>query len=341
MDKKVTISDVARLADVSKATVSRVLNRPEIVAPEVQARIRQAMAELNYAPNRHARALSGVRTKTVGLLFFRDLWDLVLNPFWGMATSTVYEHLLANELDCNLIALGHSITSRERFTTPDRYRRFFATRNVDGFLVVGHMSTDQERYLTESELPAVIWGRPELPDSPLTYVDSDHRAGAALAVDHLASRGRRHIATITGDLALAPARDRLDGYTRAMAQAQLAQHQSLVAHGDFTRRSGADAMNWLLNRNNDLDAVFAANDEMAIGALEVLDQRGYSVPGQIAVVGFDNVALPQQRTQRLTTIGHDYNQIGAQLVAGLLDRMQGLPHQPSVISPVLIPGDTA
>lgn len=341
MDKKVTISDVARRADVSKATVSRVLNRPEIVAPEVQARIREAMAELNYAPNRHARALSGVRTKTVGLLFFRDLWDLVLNPFWGMATSTVYDHLLAHELDCNLIALGENITSRERFTTADSYRRFLATRNVDGFLVVGHMREDQERYLTESELPAVVWGRPQLPDSPLTYVDSDHRAGAALAVAHLAATGRRSIATITGDLDLAPARDRLEGYTQGMTAAQLPLHQSLVARGDFSRRSGAEAMNWLLNRNDKLDAVFAANDEMAIGALEVLDQRGFSVPGQVAVIGFDNVALPQQRTQRLTTIGHDYDAIGSQLVDGLLDRMQGLLHQPAIVAPRLVPGDTA
>lgn len=341
MEKNVTISDVARVAGVSKATVSRVLNRPEIVAPDVQARIRRAMADLDYAPNRHARALSGVRTQTVGLLFFKDLWDLALNPFWAMAMSTVYDHLLAHDLDCNLIALGTAITSRERFAAPDRYRRFLSTRNVDGFLVVGHMSQEQERYLAEGGLPAVVWGRPQLPDSTLTYADSDHRRGAELAVDHLASIGRRHIATITGDLDLAPARDRLAGYTAALTDLGLQQHQSLVARGDFTRRSGAEAMNWLLNRNQNLDAVFAANDEMAIGALDVLDQRGFSVPGQVAVIGFDNVALPQQRTQRLTTISHNYDRIGSHLVVGLIDRMSGEDHQSALIVPELVPGDTA
>lgn len=340
MERSITISDVARRADVSKATVSRVLNRPEIVAPDVQARVLRAMAELDYAPNRHARALSGVRTKTVGLLFFKDLWDLVLNPFWGMAMSTVYDHLFAHDLDCNLIALGSAITSRERFAEPERYKRFLKSRNVDGFLVIGHMTEDQERRLAETEIPAVVWGRPQT-DTSLTYTDSDHRHGAMLAVRHLASTGRRQIATITGDLDTPPARDRLSGYNAALSELGYERHQSLVARGDFTRRSGAEAMNWLLNRNERLDGVFAANDEMAIGALEVLDQRGHAVPGQIAVVGFDNVALPQQRTQRLTTVSHDYAHIGEQLVLGLLDRMRGEEHRSGLIEPTLVPGDTA
>ncbi len=337
-----TISDVARVAQVSKATVSRVLNRPEIVAPDVNARIHKAMAELNYQPNRHARALSGVRTKTVGLLFFKDLWDLVLNPFWGMATSTVYEHLLRNDLDCNLIALGESITANERFSTPARYEQFLRSRNVDGFLVVGHMKPEMEEYLANSEVPAVIWGRPRIPDSGLSYTDSDHKRGAEIGVDHLVAIGRRDIGTITGDLDLEPARDRFDGYRASMQLHGRDPRPSLVAQGDFTRESGFSAMLRLLDRNEGLDAVFAANDEMALGALEALRERGLTAPDDVAVVGFDNVTLPQPgHIQRLTTVSHPYEEIGAELVAGLLARMRGEHHESRLIAPTLVLGQTA
>ena len=198
MEKKVTISDVAERANVSKATVSRVLNRPEIVAPELLNRIQLAMSELNYQPNRHARALSGVHTKTVGLLFFEDLWDLVLNPFWAMATSTVYDHLQRHDLDCSLISLGESVTSQARFGTPALYEEFLRSRNVDGFLLVGNLKVAHEQYFVKSLVPSVMWGRPAVEESALTYADSNNTMGAKEGVDYLIGQGRRRIATITG-----------------------------------------------------------------------------------------------------------------------------------------------
>lgn len=341
MERKITISDVATRANVSKATVSRVLNRPEIVAPEVTARVHQAMRDLDYQPNRHARALSGIDTKTVGLLFFNDLWDLVLNPFWGMATSTVYDHLLANDLDCNLIALGKSITSSDRLSTPERYREFLRTRNVDGFFVVGNVDPDQECHLASSATPVVMWGKPAFADSPLTFVDTDHARGATMAVDYLADAGRTRIATITGDLSVAAARDRFAGYQDALARHHLEANSDLTAAGDFGRESGAVAMRDLLDRGVAIDAVFAANDEMALGALDVLDARGISVPEEIAIVGFDNVTLERPVQRRLTSIRHQYDVIGTMLVTALVARMHGGYVASSLVPPVLIAGDTA
>ncbi len=340
VNKKVTISEVAARARVSKATVSRVLNRPQIVAVDAQERVHRAMAELSYQPNRHARALGGIHRKTVGLLFFKDLWDLVLNPFWGMATSTVYERLLDNDMDCNLIALGESITAKERFSTGERYAQFLGSRNVDGFLVIGHMSPEYEEYFASGEVPAVLWGRPAITGSKLLYADSNHEGGAVLGVTHLIERGRRNIATITGDMTTAPARDRYDGYVRALREHSLDLRWSWIAEGDFTRSSGAEAMRSLLDSGAEVDGLFAANDEMALGAMDVLAARGLSVPGDVSVVGFDNVTLPQRGGPRLTSVSHSYDDLGAELVDGLAARMRGEAYTSRLVATQLVVGDT-
>jgi len=338
--KKVTMSEVAERARVSKATVSRVLNRPQIVAEDVQERVHRAMTELSYQPNRHARALGGIHRKTVGLLFFKDLWDLVLNPFWGMATSTVYERLLDSDMDCNLIALGESITAKERFSSTDRYEQFLGSRNVDGFLVIGHMQPEYENYFASGEVPAVLWGRPAAPTSRLAYADSNHEDGAVSGVTHLIERGRRTIATITGDMSTAPARDRYEGYARALRENGIDLRWSLIANGDFTRASGAEAMRSLLDSGAEIDGLFAANDEMALGAMDVLSARGLSVPGDISVVGFDNVTLPQRTGLKLTSVSHSYDELGAALVEGLAARMHGEAHTSRLIPTRLVLGDT-
>ena len=341
MEKNVTISDVAAYAKVSKATVSRILNRPEIVGPELTVRIKQAMHDLDFQPNRHARALSGVTTKTVGLLFFNDLWDLVLNPFWGMATSTVYNYLVLNNLDCNLIALGEAITSSERLSTRERYSDFLQTRNVDGFLVVGNVKPQQEQHLASSSAPVVLWGMPSLEPSGLTYVDTDHRQGARIAVDFLVAAGRTRVATITGDLSLAAARDRFEGYRQGLDAHEIQPLDALIAHGDFRRESGAAAMRQLLERGEPIDALFVANDEMALGALEVLNERKISVPDDIAIVGFDNVTLPRFGERRLTSVRPQYEVIGELLVSGLIALMRGDEVQSRLVPPTLASGDTA
>lgn len=298
------------------------------------------MSDLDFQPNRHARALGGMTSKTVGLLFFKDLWDLVVNPFWGMATSTVYQHLLRRDLDCNLISLGEAVASNERFQTAAQFEQFFRTRNVDGFLLVGPVSEQHEEFFARSEIPSVMWGRPSMEGSALVYCDSDNAAGAALAVDHLVERGRRTIGSIVGDLELASARDRYDGFVSAMARHGRPVSDSLLARGDFSRQSGVEAMNALLDHNPDLDGVFAANDEMAVGALQALSARGKSVPSDVSLVGFDNATLLDWQNPRLTSISPSYDKIGEELVTGLLNLMNGQAHSSRLIETSLVNGQT-
>jgi LacI family transcriptional regulator len=320
--------------------VSRTINRPELVVADVQARILRAMSELDYQPNRHARAMGGVQSRTVGLLFFRDLWDLVVNPFWATATSTVYNSLLSREIDCNLISLGGS-AARERFRSAEAYEVFFRTRNVDGFLLVGPVSREHEEFFSRSEIPAVMWGRPTNTESRLLHFDSDNVSGAASAIDHLVERGRRVIGTITGDMSIISARDRYEGYVWGLGRHSLRLDPSLVEAGDFSRSSGANAMLKLLHAHPELDAVFVANDEMAIGAWEVANASGRRVPEDVAIVGFDNASLPEWRDISLTSVSPSYEAIGDALVVGLTALMAGEPAESGLIATHLVLGQTS
>jgi DNA-binding LacI/PurR family transcriptional regulator len=177
-------------------------------------------------------------------------------------------------------------------------------------------------------LPTVIGGRPGWPgaesDRELVYVDSDNRGGARLAVQHLRSLGRTRIATITGPLDQTSSIDRLDGYRDLLPDGD----PDLIAEGDFTPAGGGRAMSELLDRRPDLDALFAASDSMASGALRVLRANGRRVPEDVAVVGFDDVESVAAWTEPpLTTIRQDIEEMG-RLMARLLLRRLATPAGP-------------
>jgi DNA-binding LacI/PurR family transcriptional regulator len=335
------IEDVARHAGVSKATVSRVLNRPELVSAATVKRVRRAMEQLEFTPNRHARALNGFRNPTVGLLFFEELRDLFVNPFWGAAAATVYESLAARGIDCSVIALGSAGYGAERFSSHSSFEQFLQTRNVDGFVLVGNVGADQEADLASMETPVAMWGRPSVPGSTLTYVDSDNLSGSTEAVRHLLGLGRRRVGLITGGPRLVASRDRRDGYLRALSDQGLPVVDTLVVDGDFTSASGRRAMAELLDADPGLDAVFASNDEMAIGALGLLRDRGMTVPDDIAIIGFDNTAAASAPDVNLTTMSHAYAEVGSALVEAVVRGMAGEKPSSRLIATSLVRRATA
>jgi DNA-binding LacI/PurR family transcriptional regulator len=341
MSATVTIADVATRANVSKATVSRVLNRPEIVSEETITRVQTAMETLRFRPNRHARALNGFRNKTVGLLFFDEMRALFQNSFWGEATSTVYEHLFQAGFECNLIALGERAATGERFRSGDEFVEFLDTRSVDGFVLVGNVSASHEELLARSETRSVMWGQPSNRSLGIPYVDSDSVEGAAAAVRYLADSGRTTIATITAPMSLSAGRDRYEGYRQGLAEVGRSPQDDLIAHGDFTETSGHAAMESLLTQNALIDAVFVANDEMALGAIQLIRDRGLRVPQDIAVVGYDNSPQAELAEVRLTTVAPPYNEIGAELVSALTRAMSGEAAVSRLFKPTLTLRDSA
>ncbi|MGW7069029.1 LacI family DNA-binding transcriptional regulator [Streptomyces sp. NPDC054855] len=330
-----TLEDVARWAGVSKSTVSRVINGEPKVRPAVAERIRKAVDELGYVPNQAARRLVTRRNNAVAVVVTEPQNRLFVDPWFDRHLRGIRQELVQHGVQPVLLFI-------EEHDDYPRVGNFLGGGHVDGALLFSLRADDPLPDMVEQMgLPAVFGGRPALGSGHrsdvYTYVDADNRGGAREAVRHLVSLGRRRIATISGPLNQASAIDRLDGYRDVLPDAP----SRLLAEGDFTLRGGADAMARLLDRTPDLDAVFVASDLMASGALRTLREHGRSVPGDVAVVGFDNLTPLAETTEPpLTTVHQDIEEMGRLMARLLCDRTAHQPQAgegsrslPSVVTP--------
>ncbi|MEV0636905.1 LacI family DNA-binding transcriptional regulator [Streptomyces sp. NPDC050619] len=313
--RRPTLEDVARRSGVSKSTVSRVINDEPRVRAEVVDRVREVIADLGYVPNQAARQLVTHRTNAVAVVATRPQNRLFIDPFFDCLLRGIRRELAQHGAQAVLLFLEE----------PDDYARvadFLGGGHVDGALLFDLRPGDRlPAMIDRLGLPAVFGGRPLLRDGDTVrghaYVDGDNRGGARQAVQHLVSLGRRRIATITGPYDQEnSAVDRLAGYRDALLDAS--PSPDLIERADYTREGGAKAMAALLDRCPALDAVFAASDLMAAGALQVLRERERRVPQDVAVVGFDDLAEIAETTDPpLTTIHQDVEDMG-RLMARLL-----------------------
>ncbi|MGW5399519.1 LacI family DNA-binding transcriptional regulator [Streptomyces sp. NPDC003952] len=312
-----TLEAVAARAGVSRATASRVVNGGDGVRAHLIDKVRAAVVDLGYVPNHAARTLVTRRTGAVAVIIAEPEIRIFSDPFFSRQVRGISKEL--TEHDAQLVLL--LVEDRGDY---DRIERYLAGGHVDGALAFSLHTDDPLPAITHRiGMPTVYGGRPgwtgqadgAAPYGPLSYVDADNRGGAREAVRYLLSRGRRQIAHIAGPLDQTSATDRLDGYRDVLLDADPA----LVAEGDFTAAGGARAMAELLERCPDLDAVFAANDLMATGALGVLRERGRSVPGDVALVGFDDAELVAEGADPpLTTVRQDIEGMGRLMVRLLL-----------------------
>ncbi len=311
----VTLEEVARVAGVSRATVSRVVNDQPRVGPQARASVRRAIEELGYEPNRAARSLATRRTGAVGLVVGESETRVFGEPFFGALVRGVSE------------ALGPSGTplllSLVRRDEAPRATVRYLGAHVDGVLLVSaHEQDPVLSHLLAAEVPTVLAGRPAR-GAGLAYVDADNLGGARRAVEHLLAAGRRTVATVAGPQDLSAGRDRLAGYREALAAAGHAADPELEEYGDFSAASAEAAMNRLVARRPDLDAVFAASDVMALAALGVLTRAGRRVPGDVAVVGFDDSPLAACSNPPLTSVHQPAEEMGRAMVGILLDLLAG------------------
>jgi DNA-binding LacI/PurR family transcriptional regulator len=318
-----TLEMVAAAAGVGRGTASRVLNGAPNVSPHAVRAVTDAARRLGYRPNFSARSLVTGRTGLVGLVVDAPASRVFGDPYFALVLAGIHEVLAA--ADTSLVL---ALLEDER----ERNRLLHATAGrLDGVLVVhGHGDHRLVDGLTGLGLPVVYAGRtPVRGTSTLSWVDGDNLDGALQAVRHLVDRGRRGIATITGPQDMAAGLDRLRGWRTAMREAGLPTPPGRVAQGDYTEGSGERAMRALLERDPDLDAVFAANDLMAIGAVRVLQAAGRRVPQDVAVVGFDDNPAAAALTPALTTVAQPVPEMGREMARALLALLQGdtLTHQ--------------
>ncbi|BAL89094.1 putative LacI-family transcriptional regulator [Actinoplanes missouriensis 431] len=336
-----TLEDVARVAGVSRATVSRVINGIRNVDPELHRQVWTAVDQTGYVPNRLARSLVTRRTGTVALVV-SDSETHDDDPFMSRFFSDPYFGRVVGGLMSVLRPAGVQLALQ--MVGADGHKRLVGDlRNgqADGAVVLSLPARDPlPRLLAEAGIPAVLIGRPAEP-VPVSYVDLDNSAGAELAAARLADRGCRRPALITGPPEVPASADRISGFRRAMARHGHAWVPS--AAGNLTQESGSAAMRTLLADHPGTDGVFVANDLMALGALLVLRDAGRRVPDDVAVVGFDDSSAALAARPALTTVRHPLEDMSAEAARLLLTSIDDPSARVTsvIYEPTLIPRHSA
>lgn len=313
--RRPTIRDVATVAGVSSGTVSRVLNGKNWVSPEARSAVDAAIKKTGYRVNPHARNLAMSRSNTVAFLLTESQRVLFEDPNFAQLVRGTSQALAARDMHSVLIMAGDADQQARALS-------YITAGHVDGVLLgfsslVGAPLVEQ---LVRSRVPLVACGMPPGFEGRLGIVAADDRLGAFAMVRHLLDSGRERIATITGPLDLVGGSARLDGYRSALGGSA---DDRLIAAGDYTRGSGATAMRQLLERDVEFDAVFAANDAMAAGAIDELHARGLRVPDDVAVAGFDDNAIALGTDPALTTVHQPFDRISAEMVRLLTEIIAG------------------
>ena len=316
--KAPTLELVARHAGVSRATVSRVVNGTPTVDTGVAERVKKSIEALNYVPNRAARSLARRSTQSIALVVPESAAKVFGDPFFASVIQGIALELAPTDFTLNMIIESEAQASKTR--------RYLLGGNVDGALVVSHHSGDHSWAHLRGTLPVVFGGRPLATPEPAThFVDVDNVGGARLAVEHLLARGCRHVATIAGPQDMTPGLDRLTGWREVLVEAGM--EPGPIEYGDFTADSGTTAMRRILESGKPFDALFAANDQMAVGAYAVLRGAGLAIPGDVAVVGFDDSYFSANADPALTTVRQPLVEMGAEMARLLVSLIAGRPAQ--------------
>ncbi|GAA2992774.1 LacI family DNA-binding transcriptional regulator [Streptomyces drozdowiczii] len=326
-DRHATLDEVAALAGVSRSVASRVINNAPHVSRGKRESVERAIRKLGYVPNPKARALATRQAGAAALVISRDDPEVLTDPFFAQVIAGVAGAL--EEADLHMM-LCVAATARGR----ERVEQLVRSRVVDGVMLMAlHEGDPLARIAKESRLPVVFGGRP-VDFEPRWYVDIDNVGGARDATNHLLARGRTKVATICGPLDTEVGASRHRGYREAMMLAGLTP--LAPEEGDFSEADGAAAMARLLEAHPDLDGVFAANDNMAAGALRALRAAGRPVPEDVAVVGFDDLAVAQIADPALTTIRQPIRDLGREMARMLVALIAGRTASPLILPTNLV-----
>ncbi len=320
----VTIDDVAELAGVSPSTVSRILNSTAVVNDAKRSAVDKAIAKLGYVPNPVARGLAGGQTYSVGVIT-----QAIDSPYYGAALRGIED-----ELDvagyCPLFVSGHWNAVAEA-----RGIDVLRSRRVDGIIVLTGRLPDQALKACAKSIPVVVTGR-NLKAPGLFSLNFDNFEGGRIATQYLIDLGHRQIAFISGDAEHPDANERLRGYRAALKAAAIEYDAGLVTPGAYHEVSGALAVDHLLQSRRRFTAIFAANDQMAIGANLALQRRSLRVPADISLIGFDDLPSSLYAIPPLSSVRQPAYEIGRLAAAGMLQLIAGQTPHAEVPPPILI-----
>ncbi|MEQ6896596.1 LacI family DNA-binding transcriptional regulator [Microbacterium sp. KR10-403] len=312
--RRPTIRDVAAAAGVSRGTVSRYMNGGHWVSPEARTAIEDAIARTGYTANQHARSLATGRADSLAFLVTEPQQLLFADPTFARLLKGAAEALAQRSMTLVLLVAS---TPAERETVT----HFVQAGHVDGVMLISsHEADPLLEKLVAAGVPTVSCGIPLGHDVEVGTVSVEEEESARTMVRYLRERGYRRIAMIAGPADTPGGRYRLKGFRDELGDAF---DPDLVADGDYSFASGANALEQLLRADRDFDAVFAANDLMAAGAVSALRRAGLRVPDDVAVAGFDDSGLAETNEPPLTTMRQPWERISAEMVSLLLEAVEG------------------
>ena len=341
-----TLRDVAKHANVSTSTVSRVLNNKTTTIPisdETRQRVLQAVQAVGYKPNIVARQLA--RKQSFALICAvvpKTVPAVLSHPFYMMVLRGI-AHTCQDQGYAVTIYFADT-TNPETDAIDQDYGRVLDIPADGIILTTSHNNDHFMPRLQADNIPFVHIGRQldtSQSNNPTSFVDVDNYLGARLATEHLIAKGHRHIATITGDLNMAPGIDRLRGFQDSLAEARLNVPSEWIIPGQFDPDSGYRGLKQLLAADFLPTAVFTASDSTAIGALQAIQEHGLSVPQDIALVGFDDILEAASTNPPLTTIRQSAVSLGQKAAEIMLDLLEDQSKNTQIIlQPELIVRET-
>ncbi|MGG1574792.1 LacI family DNA-binding transcriptional regulator [Fictibacillus sp. NRS-1165] len=314
MEMSYTIKDVAKKANVSVATVSRILNNLPGYSEKTKEKVLQVITEMGYQPNAIARGLINKKTKTLGVLL-----PAVSDTFASVVLSGIED--MAHDLDYSVMVCN---TAKDGIRTM-KYLQALREKQVDGIIFISEFFKEEYyNAITAMKLPIVLVSTKSAYDIPFIKVDDEKAVFDG--VTYLLERGHRSIGMIAGTkgdtIATIP---RIEGYKKALNKQGIAFETKKVVYGDFGFESGIEAAEELLYHNKDVTAIFCSSDEMAAGALSYLYRMSIRVPDEISLVGYDNTKVAEMAIPPLTTVGQPLYEMGKNSVRMLLEREDGQP----------------
>lgn len=331
--RRLQMSDIARLAGVSTATVSRALNGSPLVTKETRERIAALAQAQNYTINAGAKNLRLGQNHTIAVVvpYESETRQRLSDPFFLSLLGSIADALTERGYDMLL----SRVDAREL----DSVAKLYNAGRAAGIVLIGQWRHhDQLNEMARRGLPIVVWGA-QLPDQHYCTVGCDNIAGGRLATDHLIANGRRKIAFM-GDTGLPEVAHRLEGYRRSLLAHGLPFDDQLCIPASFLAEGARRAVQELLARKVPFDAVFACSDVLAMTAISSLQERGISVPAQVSVVGYDDIEMATNFHPPLTTVRQPIEAGGRELVSALLELVDDGEHTPRLLPTQLVVRET-
>jgi len=310
----ITIKDVAKLAGVAPSTVSRVIANSNRISQQTKVKVFQAMEQLGYHPNHHARSLAVKSTKCVGIIMPRSTEQAFLNPFFPEVLRGI--SVRANEKSFALILSTGGNEEEQMNTVVDMVQG----RRVDGVISLYSRKDDPiQEYLLKQNFPFVLVGKPESSPDQISYVDNDNVAAGRDITNHLIKLGHQEIAFIGGSLDFTVTRERLKGFEQAIHEHGISTNPRFIIHGEFLHEGGYQAVKKLFTIEEKAPtALVVVDDLMALGVMSALNELNIEIPKQVSIASMNNLLISRVSTPPLTSVDIGIYDLGYQAMDKLL-----------------------